>query len=358
MMGIVKNLSKEFHFDILLFTSEIRHYENEFLKYGGKIFRIPYYEGHIGLRRRADSYLRDYKMYRDCKKLLKNEMPYDVIHCNNEFESAPILKAAYECGIPIRICHTHVVHMPGNPLINIINHLRAKQICKYATAQIGCSEEANHSIYLEKTSCKVVPNFYDEDKFKYSDGNSSALANHIVISHVGAYAVNKNQLFSIKIAEELVRKGLSVQLNLIGFDLEQSYRDQLDKYLKDNSLSEYINLIPGDRDFTSILNESHCFLMPSIREGFGISLIEAQAVGLHCFASANIPISTNCGGVDFISLDDSPKAWANQILHWFQRTKGRRNSRYDTFKFKSKNVMNQYRILYSCKDVQENSNSR
>lgn len=41
MMGIVRNLYTECHFDMLLFTSEKRYYDDEFLKYGGKIFRVP-----------------------------------------------------------------------------------------------------------------------------------------------------------------------------------------------------------------------------------------------------------------------------------------------------------------------------
>lgn len=346
MMGIVRNLSSEFHFDILLFTSEIRHYDTEFLKYGGHIFRIPHYEGRIGLKKRIDCYIRDYKIYRSTKELLMNELPYDVIHCNKEFESAPILKAAYECGIPVRICHSHIIHALGNPIINMINYQRAKQIYKYATLQIGCSDEANCSIYLKGSNFKVIPNFYNEDKFKYSEIGSPTFANLIIISQLGAYSTNKNQLFSIKIAEELSKSGFAVQLNLIGFDLDQSYRNQLEQYIEENGLSSFVFLIPGDSDFIPILNKSHCFLMPSVREGFGISLIEAQAIGLHCFASTNIPFSTNCGGIDFLSLNDSPHFWANQILHWFQYTKGVKH-KYDTSIFKSKSIMSQYKTLYT-----------
>jgi len=345
MMGIVRNLSTDFYFDILVFTNEKRYYDDEFYKYGGKILRIPHYEG-TGIKMKIDPYIRDNRIYRETRKLLSQELPYDVIHCNKEFESAPILKAAFEYGIPIRICHSHVMHIQGNLLIRVINKIRVLQIYRYSTAQIGCSEDANNSIYVKGSSFKVVPNFYNEDKFKYSEDERSNNGNHIIISQVGAYSANKNQLFSIKITEELIRKGLSVQLNLIGFDLEDAYRKQIDRYVEDNGLSEHINIISGDCDFTLILHKSNCFLMPSMHEGFGISLIEAQAVGLHCFASTNVPVSTNCGGIDFISLDDSPNAWANQILHWFQSTKGIK-VRCDTSSFWTQSVMNQYRALYA-----------
>ena len=43
MMNIIRNMHKEYLFDMLLFTSEKRHYDDEFLTYGGKIYRIPRY---------------------------------------------------------------------------------------------------------------------------------------------------------------------------------------------------------------------------------------------------------------------------------------------------------------------------
>ena len=44
IMDICRNMP-ETQFDILLFTNESRYYDDEFKKLGGKIFRIPNYEG-------------------------------------------------------------------------------------------------------------------------------------------------------------------------------------------------------------------------------------------------------------------------------------------------------------------------
>ena len=56
IMSIVRNLHKEYLFDILLFTSEKRYYDEEFLTYGGQIFRIPRYEGKNQFRKKIYYY--------------------------------------------------------------------------------------------------------------------------------------------------------------------------------------------------------------------------------------------------------------------------------------------------------------
>ena len=107
MMNIVRNLHREYLFDALLFTSEKRYYDDQFSSYGGNIHRIPRYEGSNKYRKKADYYIRGYKLYKDVKRLLIENGPYDVVHCNDEFESALIVKAAAECGVPVRITHTY-----------------------------------------------------------------------------------------------------------------------------------------------------------------------------------------------------------------------------------------------------------
>lgn len=121
MMGIVRNLYTECHFDMLLFTSEKRYYDDEFLKYGGKIFRVPKYEGGNCLLHRADYYVRDFYTYREVNKILKNEPPYDVIHCNREYENAPLLMLASKYNVSVRISQAHIIHGKTNVICTLLN---------------------------------------------------------------------------------------------------------------------------------------------------------------------------------------------------------------------------------------------
>ena len=85
--------------------------------------------------------------------------------------------------------------------------------------------------------------------------------------------------------------------------------------------------------------------MPSLHEGFGIAIIEAQSMSLICFASTNIPLTTNCGNVTYLKLTDGPAKWGDAISQWYQKTKGEKKA-CDTEKFKCSYVINKIRELY------------
>ena len=58
-----------------------------------------------------------------------------------------------------------------------------------------------------------------------------------------------------------------------------------------------------------------CFVFPSLYEGLGIVLIEAQANGLPCYASDVIPIESNISQkVRYISLQKTASEWADIIF--------------------------------------------
>ena len=47
IMSIVRNLSDTYTFDLLTNTNQTKDYDAEFISYGGKIFKILFYEGKI-----------------------------------------------------------------------------------------------------------------------------------------------------------------------------------------------------------------------------------------------------------------------------------------------------------------------
>ena len=341
MMGIIRSLHTEFYFDMLLFTSEKRHYDEEFMKYGGKIFRIPHYEGKHRKLKSIDSITRDPKIYHKLLRILRNEQPYDIIHCNKEYESAPILKAAAIAKIPIRICHTHVIHRNHNFIKLILNNIRLKIIEKYANQLIGCSENACSTLY--HSQYQIVNNFYDNTRFNYTNVNKST---KLIVTQVGAICPNKNQLFSIKVVKLLLEKGFDIKLKIIGFTMDNEYKNMLDEFIMINSISEMVEFLPGNSDIPSELSNSSCFIIPSFSEGFSISIVEAQAMGLHCFGSKAIPATTNCGNADYLDLSLGEETWANTILKWYQET-GAEKHQCDTSKYAKSRIIDIYRKLYN-----------
>ena len=74
-----------------------------------------------------------------------------------------------------------------------------------------------------------------------------------------------------------------------------------------------MRLLGTQEQVSKILSCCDYFLLPSKIEGAPLVLIEAQAVGLRCFASDRVPDIIDCGGVSFIELDKTPEEWADEI---------------------------------------------
>lgn len=350
IMNIVRNLHDRYTFDILLFTNDIRYYDEEFESYGGKIFRCPHYSGDSKFQRRIDIYIRGMRIYKATKKILKENGPYDVVHCNNSFESCHILKAAFEEKVPIRIAHVHIaVNTQGHLVRAIFNKICGKMINKYATHRIGCSTAACESLFGGKVPFFVVNNPYDESLFnpiKYK----TKLFYAPDLVQVASYSSNKNQLFTLKVLKNIKTVYPNAKLSFIGFSLDDAYLNDMKKYIKDNSLENNVIFYEHDADTPSIMSESSYFLLPSKREGFGIVLIEAQAMGLTCYVSDAVPTLANVGGCKYLSLDDGPKAWAEKIISDFEKDNGAHHN-YDCLAFTSENVAKIYDKLYRGENI-------
>jgi glycosyltransferase EpsF len=344
MMSIIRGLSSNYNFDILLFTSKNYGHEDEFMTYGGKIHRMPVYEGNNLFRKKLDYYIRGMHLYMHCKKILKENGPYDVIHCHAEFENGPILKAAAKVGIPVRISHTHIVHQKPNFVANILENFRRITIEKYATVKLGDSKKACDSFYINTNNEEVINCPYDEKRFdigKYLD----VRADKFNIVQIGGYSSNKNQAFSIDVVSKIKRYYPDVKLYLVGFELEKDYEEHIKKEIIRLNVQNNVELLPSNFDTPKLLAESSAFLCPSLSEAFGIVLIEAQAMGVRCYASDTVPRTTDCGGVMYLDLDAGAEKWANKIIADYELMQGERG-RFDVGAFTTEKVIEAYRYLY------------
>ena len=339
MMQIVRSLKTEFIFDALLFTNEVRYFDEEFLSYGGKIFRMPRYIKNNPILARCDVYFKYFLLYGKMKRLFK-ENCYDAIHCNNAYEAAICLKAAKKAGIKIRISHQHTEYSPANVFDKFLNRIYKKMLLKNATHLVGASHSSCVSYFGDGADFKVINNPYDEEKFKYTDFTY----NSPVFVQVGNYGGNKNQVFSLKVFKKILKKYPDAVLHLVGSG-NNEYASEIEKYIEDNNIQNNVFQYGAGTNVYDVLSKAGIFLMPSFKEGFGIVLIEAQAVGLNCYASDTIPPLTNVGGCTYLSLDDGADAWALKITDDIENGRIYRQ-KYNTDGFKTKNVVEEYKKIY------------
>lgn len=343
MMSFVRNLSNLYCFDALLFTDAECYYDKEFESYGGKIIRVPHYNGINRWRKKIDYYIRGASLFFKIKKILKKNGPYEAIHCNDAYESALSLCAAKKVGVSIRICHSHNISRSYNFLSKILNTFYTFIINKCSTKRIGCSQDACISLYGKKVSSIVLNNPYDDFKFnpgKYENCTSSIFT----LIQVARYDDNKNQLFSLEILKSLKEKKRDVLLKFVGFG-KKDYFEFLKERAKKMGVIDSVVFIDGtSADVPMELSKSDVFLFPSKKEGFGIVLIEAQAMGLVCFVSDTVPRTTNVGGCVYLPLNDGAEKWASKILETPCKKR-----KYDCSQFSSSGVVKQMALFYGGK---------
>lgn len=319
IMGISSKL-QNITFDILSFKEGTGYYDKEFLSFGGKIHKILSYDGTNKLRKAIEYYIRPLRVLKKTYKLMKNEGPYDAIHCHHNHETAIIVLAAYFAKIKIRIAHSHSA-MNRFKNMGVIRYIYNKFLYmitnRFSNIKIGCSKEAFISFFGEKylsyPGSFLIPGYVDLSLFnkelKKEDKREKLLVN------VGRYTHGKNQTFLIELMPYILKLMKDTTLWLVGYD--NRYKEQhmiMKKRISELGLSEKIKLLPSNSDIPEILSKADMFLLPSLIEGVSIVLMEAQSMGVPCLVSDTVSHEADCGLCKFLSLDESKEKWAEELV--------------------------------------------
>lgn len=342
IMSIVRNLSDTYTFDLLTNTNQTKDYDAEFISYGGKIFKIPFYEGKIRFLRRADYYIRGAYFYIKCLMFFRKNKEYEIIHCHNSTEGGIVLSAAKRAGIPVRIMHSHATFVANKGIRNIITSYYRRLITKNATHTVGCSKVVL-GLFENEEKCKIIYNAYDDKRFCGAKAGDVSADNFKMIQ-VGRYDEIKNQVFSIGVLKELLTYIPNATLDLVGSN-DQESELRLKNSAKELGVLDNITFNKAESDIPKLLSEANVFLFPSQYEGFGIALIEAQAMGLKCYASSAVPTVTNCGAVEYMPLSIGEKEWAKKIAEDYRNGLCDKKN-YDCTAFSTKKIMLEYESLY------------
>lgn len=336
IMGIVRSLWEDIDFDIVLFSSKTKYYDDEFLRYGN-IFRIP-------IREKGNSFLNSWehcyrwaKIFLGCYRILKKGN-YDAIHCHNEIESGICTLAARCTGVKIRISHCHNSASPEKDnCVKLIYKCIIKQLIKAnSNVRIGCSKQANEYMFGKGDKVAIVVNNAIDlnrfDKTKYEEaGRDKSVLNFV---HIGRFCFQKNQLFLLEVFNLIRQKWSNSHLTLVGFGKEEN---MIKEKIQELGLEDMVEILPHDTNIPKLLANSDYMIFPSRFEGLGIVLLEAQVMGVKCFASDVVPPEANMGLCTYLPLNEGPYVWARNITDYISTHK-------DESREVAKDVKQQYDI--------------
>lgn len=342
IMSIIRTLSDEFQFDIVVFDHTHTNYEEEVLRQG-KIYTIQNRMTGNSIGKRLDYYIRFYRNYRELKKIIKENGPYVAIHCHNFYEAAISLLVAKQEKIPNRIVHSHsVLYVNKKKIVRRAYQAVYRIIMTHtATDFVACSRAAGEYLYGERNDIKVVPNGIDLSKFLTLENQCT---NKWSFVQVGRWGALKNQIFTVEVFAHIYRIHPEAQLTFIG-DGDKEYLCRIKEKVQELGVEKAVTYLPEDADVPNEMAKNNALMFPSVFEGLGIVAIEAQAVGMKCFASTGVPQEVNLGNVYFIDLADGSKKWANTISEEIEKSESKRHyvnmSSYDM-----NNVKEIYRAMY------------
>ena len=269
------------------------------------------------------------------------------LHCHKAFECAPCLAAASRAGVPVRIAHAHnpESYAMGKGLTarmrKALYGVYRRIIWRYATHMVACSTETADDVYGRGKGI-VLCNSIDTQQF--------SLARYPVVAHtglrlihVGRFSKQKNQLFLVDVLNALKDRCPDVRLVMVGE--QNDYLDAVKRKAEQKGLSESVVFLPHDSGIPALLAEADAFVLPSTYEGFGIVLLEAQAMGLPCFVSSVVTKEVDCGLLSYIGLEDGAEKWAEQIAEKTIVSNTRRQGAFVS-RFEVKTVAQNWLRLY------------
>ncbi|MEK5256440.1 glycosyltransferase family 1 protein [Paenibacillus sp. FSL F4-0125] len=307
LMNLYRSIDRDkVQFDFLLRDSKNNQYEEEILKMGGRIYLTSDYPRHA------------LKNFFEVNKFLKEHKEYKIVHVHgNSLMYITPLILAKKHKIASRIMHSHNT-MSKQRIYKLFHFFNRLLISRFTTDLFACSEDAGKWMFGNK-QFTVVNNGIDVIKFIYSEEKRKkirkefSITEKLVVGNIGRFVEQKNHSFLIDVFYEVLKKNEDSVLMLVGSgELEDFLKKKIRKLQIENKV-----IFTGVRDdIPDLLQAMDIFLFPSLFEGLGIVLIEAQAASLKCITSKNVvPKETNISElIEYVSLNESVKIWADKVL--------------------------------------------
>lgn len=310
-MNVYRNIDREqFQFDFCMAKKKTGFFEQEIRQLGGKIFKLDDITK-IGIR----------QFRKQFEKIL-DENRYDVVHCHMSAWCWIFLPIAKKKRIGIRIAHSHTSNVTITTYKGAISNLMALYVRHthgaYANVLLACSKEAADWLYGKKEYVKIVKNGIDTNKFLYDKQKRCRIraelgidSDEVLIGHVGRFTPPKNHKFLIDVFRKYHINNAKSKLLLVG---SGTLQNKIRRKVEDYGLNGAV-IFAGDlENVYDYMSAMDLFLLPSLYEGLGIVLIEAQCSGLRCIISDTVPEeAVITGQVARCSIYASPERWAEMI---------------------------------------------
>jgi len=250
---------------------------------------------------------------------------FDAVQCNVQcLDQIDMAKYAKKYGIKKTIVYAHNAGHGIQPSRMASLAIKWNKIhChKYVDQFVGCSQLANQFVFSKKDAKKaaVINTGIDTEHLAYSQEKREIFrkrygftSSMVVYGSAGRFDPQKNQMFLLNVFKEISSRNPKARFFLSGRGpLEQNLKQRIQEL----GLNDVCLMVTDFIDYQEFYSGIDAFVLPSLFEGLGVVLVEAQCSGLPCFASAKtIPDEARIlSSFTSISLKEDSSFWADKII--------------------------------------------
>lgn len=316
IMNLYRHIDRDkVQFDFLAHYGREAAYNDEIRSLGGRIYEMPALrdEEHI-------YYWRLFSYIKALHGFFREHPEYKVIHGHMTNTASIYMPIAKKHGVTCRIAHSHNTRAKSG-LLGVVTDILQKPIYKYATDFFACSEGAKRWFYPEKMikagQVRVLANAVDAQRYRFDPKQRERmrreldLEGKIVITCVARFRPEKNQAFLLQVLQEICTHRDDVVVVFAG---EGPCEEETKHKAQELGLEQYTRFLGMRTDVPDILSASDAFALSSFWEGLPVTVIEAQANGLHCVVTEGLTEEMNAlGMVEYVSLQNV-SAWSDALL--------------------------------------------
>jgi len=308
VMNYYRNIDRtKIQFDFLIAEDEQKehYYDKEALSLGARIFRRPLRTKH------------PIKNARALFRIFKENPDIRIIHVHSSVSMLPAtdLFLSRLRGVKVRIAHSHT----ERPKRSFAHRLFTPLLKFSATDWFGCSGGAGRYMFGKawdrSNKSMVLPNAIDAKKLRFDVDkrqiirNELGLGDRMTVIHVANFGIPKNHSFLLEVIAKVRQINPEVVFLLVGGGKR---KDEIQA--KAAEFGDSVRFLGIRDDISDLLQAADLFVLPSLREGLGMAAIEAQAAGLPCLLSANIPAEVKITeSAEFLPITDA-SCWAERII--------------------------------------------
>ena len=255
------------------------------------------------------------KHWGELRRVLKDHPEYSAVYFNILDAGAAVTML-----VPYLMGRKVVVHSHNNDTEKKRLHRMCRPLLRLmATGRAACSESAAAFMFGPETGAvQIVPNVIDAGRFAFdpavrdSRRRELGLDDRLTLCHVGRLAVQKNPIGLIDIFSAVRAKCPSAMLLSVG---DGDLAEEFERHIREKGLDDCVMRLGVRNDIPELLQAADVFVLPSLYEGLGIVVLEAQAAGLPSVVSDAVPeVAVATDLVTRLPLSLPPEQWAERIL--------------------------------------------